>query len=442
MKKRKLIISVLLSVVIAVTTVGCSFNKKDLEEDKVVITESDVIELVEKVGTGLLRRDLSGFEDISVNFDPDSVDMEESEGSDDYTYVRSAWYDTFSYEINSVYVGDGYATADLVFSFMDTRIGGSKGLLKDEWIEAIQNSDEIATTTLMIEMEYDDGLLVSNMEEVVDDYLNIKDDITIRTINYEDIISFDITDRPANKDAVITLSFGDEASIEGDEIAIEVVAPSGNAIYDSTVYFTSNGQETLTLSPKSYGNADGMFEEDVYTVNAEINGATVSGSFTPTTPKPDPVMSDDGTFLAFASEEGFKTCSEEVYGINQYGVYRSEYFGFEITYPESYVAMTEQKLNNNFGLELVLYKNDYNMALMLIINLEDAETKAANYYGDSKVEVNGVTMYTEIYVSDTGSTTIYVIVKENNVFFLSTFTGSEAQEEILAGIKAIQESDS
>ncbi len=440
MKKSKLFISLLLSVVIAVSSVGCSFLQKrteDEDEERVVITDSDVTELAEKIGTGLLRRDLTGFEDISVDFDPDSVNMEEPEGSDDYADLRSLWYDTFAYEIDSIYIGNGYATAHLVFSFADTRIGGTKGLLKEEWIETLKEPEEIASTTLMLEMEYDDELLVTNMNEVVEDYLGIEDGITIRKIDYEDIISFEITGGYSNKNAVITLKFGDEPSVDGEEIAVEVVAPSGNAIYNTTVYFASNGEETMTLSPAEYGNSNGLFEEDFYTVNAEINGVTISGSFKPNAPKPEPVLSDSTSFLAYAKEEGFKTCSDEVFGTVQDGVYTNGYFGIEIPYADKYIPLTDQKLSNNVDLELVLYENDYNLALILIYKLDDAEAKAEKYYGDSKIEANGVTMYTEFYVDDSSDTTLYCIVKEDNVFILSMLSGSVIQDEILAGIKAI-----
>ena len=78
-----------------------------------------------------------------------------------------------------------------------------------------------------------------------------------------------------------------------------------------------------------------------------------------------------------------------------------------------------------------------NMAVVIVSKVDNAEDLAEQYYGNSIVEVNGVTMYKELYVDSFSTQTLYTIVKDDNVFLLAFMTdATDLQDNIMDGVKA------
>ena len=454
MKKAKQLTAFAVAAALLISAAGCSPSGK--KEDESDIKEKDVIKLAEDFGEGLIGRNYHDLEDLSIDYEmPDIVYSVEYDG-DSYK-VYEAWHKTFEVEVDedSIEIDDDSAEVSINIIYMDMDAISVDDKSVDGWLDAMEDADETASTELKLKMELDDDdLKVKNTQKVVDAFEDISYSLDIQNFDYEDLVKLEVTSGAANEEAVVTISCGDEDSLEGTEISIRIEDPDGNNISDAMVYFYSNSKSTITLDPEFCGNSEGLFEEDYYYVYVEINGTTITESFLPTAPVvPDTQgPSDNESFLMILAEEGFVGADEARGTFDEStGIYTNEYFGFEIALADPYAYLSDaMQLSSETGLEngldFIIYDMDnpvdelgmYNIGLVLIFKVDDLDSKLENYYGNSKVKVAGFDMYYEVYVDDSSSQTLYCMAKDDCLvvfgFMGKTDMPEKVMEEMLKSI--------
>ena len=460
MKRLKFWTALILAAAISFSALGCSAlgsksksKGKDKDEDG-DFKEKDVIALAEDFGEALIDGDYEKLCELSDAGKPGDLQID-IEMTEDVWNVTKAWHDTFKCEVDedSVEIDDDEATISLNIIYADVDSLDISDKSVEGWKEALSDAEDTDSTTLELNMKYDDDeekLIVEDAVDVVMDYYGISASFDIESVDYSLAVSVNIDAMYTNEDIVITVTCNDVTAANGKDVEVTVNDPDGNELLREEFEFAEGTESTYTIEVPTSGE----FERGFYNVTTIIGGSMSYYSFILEEPVAEPTPTDDGGDDEIISgfDSTFKAPPDEARGVYDAAAdkYTNEYFGFAVEFNQNFMTfegdmfMGDDTNETTKGVEIAsMYmgsttssNGDINMAIIMILQAESDTTQVfqmLSMTGEAEnVDINGISMM----CADNNGAPIYLMTKDDCVLIVA-FTSDDADmiDTYLEGIE-------
>lgn len=330
MKTRK-VVSVLLMAAMVASFAGCS-----VKENKPKVDEDDIEEFAVNYCDAILsasKRDLKKMSEESSSRYIEELSFTNITGDSSVDMVYDAWFNTLAYEITDIDFDDDDLSAEVevTFKYADyDSFAFEESQYSYEWIDALENTDEVYEIDAVLQIEYDDieeslfvkspnivmekalGMFEESLDKVIPSNANLGMTAEWVGVNGDTIST---TDTPS-----IRVTFSDNYNYYTDRpISVELLSSNGNCVDLAIMGYAL--ADNYVITPDMFGLDE--LPEGVLTVYFYEADSSTSCSISINVESP---VIEDGFSFPCAT-----TYNEEMAGTfdDATGLYRNEYFNVQ-----------------------------------------------------------------------------------------------------------------